>query len=78
MPRAPRPVVVIPQTAVVTRDGASLVFAIVDGAAQAKPVKLGATRQDRVVVREGLTGGETLIAKPADAIKAGSRVTAKP
>ncbi len=70
--------VVIPQNAVVTRDGASMVFAIVDGAAQARPVKLGATRQDRVVVLEGLTGVETLIAKPADAIKTGTRVTAKP
>ena len=60
-----------------TRDGASLVFAVVDGVAQAKTVSLGQTRANGVIVRDGLLGNETLIAQPPDSLKAGDRVRAK-
>jgi HlyD family secretion protein len=43
--------------AVVTRDGAAHVFEIVEGRARRVPVTIGPTRQDRVVVITGLTGG---------------------
>ncbi len=67
-------VLVVPQTAVVTREGASQVFAIVDGIAHVKTVTLGSVRQDGVVVKDGLVGTETLVARPPDSLKAGGRV----
>jgi RND family efflux transporter MFP subunit len=66
--------IVVPQTAVVTREGASQVFAIVDGVAQAKAVILGPPRSDGVVIRDGLAGTETLVARPPDSLRAGDRV----
>ncbi|MEW6320571.1 MAG: efflux RND transporter periplasmic adaptor subunit [Acidobacteriota bacterium] len=80
-PRADREgagtVLVVPQSAVVTREGTSRVFAVVDGVAEARPVTLGDTRQDRVVVRDGLSAGDTIIARPPDSLKAGDRVRVK-
>jgi HlyD family secretion protein len=66
--------ILVPQTAIVTRDGASHVFVVADGAAQSRTVTLGGTRRDQVVVVQGLTGTETLIDKPAEGLRAGSRV----
>jgi hypothetical protein len=66
--------IVIPQTAVVTRQGASQVFTIVDGVAQAKAVTLGPPRADGVVIKDGLAGTETLVARPPESLKAGDRV----
>lgn len=70
-------VVVVPQTAVITREGASQVFAVVDGVAQVRPVTLGPARQDRVIVRDGLAGDEVLVARPPEEMKAGDRVRVK-
>jgi len=67
-------VLIVPQAAIVTREGASQVFAIVEGVAQPKKVTLGATRQDGVIVKDGLAGTETLIASPPESLKAGDRV----
>jgi HlyD family secretion protein len=64
----------VPQTAVVTREGGSQVFAVVDGVARSMTVTLGPSRQDSVVVKDGLMGGETLIARPPDSLKNGDRV----
>jgi RND family efflux transporter MFP subunit len=66
--------IVIPQTAVKTQDGNARVFMVVDGVAQPKTVTLGPRRQDDVVVKDGLTGTETLVARPPDSLKAGDRV----
>jgi RND family efflux transporter MFP subunit len=70
-------VMLVPQAAVVTRDGATQVFAVVDGAAVAKTVTLGPTRQDRVVIAGGLAGDETLVARPGAAISNGVKVKPK-
>ena len=67
-------VVVVPQQAVVTREGRSQVFLIVDGVVRSQPVTLGPTRQDGVIVKDGLEGTETLIAAPPDSLKPGDRV----
>ena len=67
-------IVVVPQTAVVTRDGSSQVFAIIEGVAQVKTVTLGPTRATGVIVKDGLAGTETLIAQPPESLKAGDRV----
>ncbi|MGH9346049.1 MAG: efflux RND transporter periplasmic adaptor subunit, partial [Vicinamibacterales bacterium] len=77
-PAAPaRPIVLVAQTAVVTRDGRPHVFEIVDGTAKLVPVSIGPTRQDRVVVTDGLAGSETLVASPPDGLKDGDRVSIK-
>lgn len=70
-------VMVVPQTAVVTRDGTPHVLAIVNNVIEARKVTLGATRQDRVIVRDGITGTETLVARPTDAVRAGVHVRVK-
>ncbi len=67
-------VMLVPQSAVVTRDGATQVFAVVDGTAIAKTVTLGPARQDRVIITGGIEGGETLVARPGAAIKNGVKV----
>jgi hypothetical protein len=40
-------------------------------------VTLGGERQDQVVIREGLTGGETVLVKPPDTLKDGDAVRVK-
>ena len=69
-------VVTVPKDAMATRDGKTVVFEVRDGKAKARPVTGGSERQGRVVV-QGLSGGETLIAKPGDAITDGVAVKVK-
>lgn len=66
--------ILVPQAAVVTRNGKPHVFEVVDGTAKLVAVTTGPTRQDRVVVT-GLAGGETLVMNPPDGLKDGDRVT---
>lgn len=66
--------ILVPQAAVVTRDGKPHVFEIVDDTARLVAVTTGGTRRDRVIVR-GLTGGETLVMNPPEGLKDGDRVT---
>jgi multidrug efflux pump subunit AcrA (membrane-fusion protein) len=77
---APAPaqkMILVPQAAVVTRDGATQVFAVVNGAAVAKTVTLGPARQDRVIISGGLAGDETLVARPGPEIRDGVKLTPK-
>ncbi len=69
--------ILVPQSAVVTRDGASKVFEIVQGRVQMRAVTVGATRNDMVMVTDGLAGSELLVSKPPDTLKDGDRVTVK-
>jgi RND family efflux transporter MFP subunit len=71
-PQPPR--IVVPRSAVVSRDGRSLVFEVSDGRARERAVTLGPERDGSVVVQKGLTGGETLVARPPDALGEGSAV----
>jgi RND family efflux transporter MFP subunit len=71
------PAVTVPKDAVVTRDGKSLVFEVREGKAKARPVTIGSERQGQVVIREGLSGGETLIVRPGDTVKDGAAVKVK-
>jgi len=73
----PAPVVLVPREAVASRGGQTLVFLVRDGRAIAKPVVLGTERKGQVVVKEGLAGGETLVAKPGDQLKDGAQVRVK-
>jgi RND family efflux transporter MFP subunit len=70
-----RTTILVPQAAVVTRDGASQVFEVVDGRARRLPITTGPARQDRVVVTAGLTGGETLVLNPPAGLQDGDRVS---
>lgn len=74
---AAQPVVLVPRSAVATRDGKPTVFLVREGKAQARAVVLGTERQGQVIVQEGLAGGETIVAKPGDELKDGSPVRVK-
>ena len=71
-----QPVVLVPQSAIVNRDGGPKVFEIIDGRAQMHAITTGATRADRVIVTDGLAGSEQLVDRPADTLKDGDAVTA--
>lgn len=73
-----RPVVLVPQSAVVTRDGGPKVFEVVGGKAQMRSITTGATRADRVIVTDGLAGTETLVDRPAETLSDGAAVKARP
>ncbi|MCL4821017.1 MAG: efflux RND transporter periplasmic adaptor subunit [Vicinamibacteria bacterium] len=68
------PSVVIPKDAVATRDGKKIVFEVVQGALKQRAIETGAEREGRVVVRQGLAGGETVVLKPAETLKDGDKV----
>jgi HlyD family secretion protein len=72
-----KPQILVSQAAVVTRDGGTKVFEIVDGRAAIRPIKTGVTRNDMVVVTDGLAGSEQLVSKPPDTLKDGDKVTIK-
>jgi multidrug efflux pump subunit AcrA (membrane-fusion protein) len=72
-----KPQILVSQAAVVTRDGGTKVFEIVDGRAAIRPVTTGVTRNDMVVVTDGLAGSEQLVSKPPDTLKDGDKVTIK-
>jgi RND family efflux transporter MFP subunit len=75
--RAAAPAVTVPAAAVATRDGASVVFVVREGKAQARKVVTGSERQGQVVVREGLAGGEAVVARPPETLKDGDAVRVK-
>jgi multidrug efflux pump subunit AcrA (membrane-fusion protein) len=61
----------------VSRDGQATVFELREGKAVARKVKTGAEAQGRVVIREGLNGGEILVSRPPEGLKDGDAVRAK-
>jgi HlyD family secretion protein len=65
--------VVIPATAV--RDNA--VFVITDDRAVKRPVKLGGTNAQGVIVESGLIGGEDIVVNPPADLKDGQKVKVK-
>jgi HlyD family secretion protein len=71
------PVITVPKSAVASRDGKAVVFQVREGKVRARPVVTGAERQDQVVIREGLAGGETIVARPPETLKDGDGVRVK-
>lgn len=69
-----KPVILVPQSAVVTRDGGPKVFEVIGDRAQMRTIATGAIRGDRVIVTDGLAGSETLVDKPAETLKDGDAV----
>jgi HlyD family secretion protein len=74
---APAPVVLVPRDAVASRGGQPVVFLVRAGKAVARPVVLGTERKGQLIVKEGLSGGETLVARPKDDLKDGAAVKVK-
>jgi RND family efflux transporter MFP subunit len=74
---APARRILVPARAVITHNGAAVVFAIVDGKSTALKVATGATRGDDVVVTDGLGGTETLIVDPRADLSDGTKVVAR-
>ncbi len=70
-------VITVPKEAVASRDGKTLVFEVHEGRVRAKAVVVGIERQGQIVIREGLAGGETLVARPPEAMKDGDAVRVK-
>lgn len=74
---AEAPVVVVPAAALVTREGKPVVFEVADGKARQRAVVTGPERLGQIEVRQGLTGTETLVARPPDGLRDGDAVKVK-
>src|SRR5438045_3380958 len=70
---APRRVCV-PRTAMDEAGGRSAVWVVEDGKVRQQHVDVGPSRGDRIEVRQGLAGGETLVLSPPAGLKNGSSV----
>jgi len=70
-------VVTVSKQAVVTRDGKPTVFLVREGKAVARPVVTGTDRQDQVIIKDGLAGGDTVILRPPETLKDGDEVRVK-
>jgi len=70
---APRRVFV-PQAALVQSGGRATVWVMENGKVRQQAVDVGPARGDRIEVRQGLLGGESLVLSPPAALKDGSRV----
>jgi len=55
----------VPKSALAVRDGVTGVFLIRDDRAVFKPVVVGAQKEASAEIKEGLVGGETLVADAA-------------
>ena len=71
------PMVRLPAAAVASRGGESVVFVLREGKAVARKVVTGGERQGQVVIRDGLSGGEIVVARPPDTLKDGDAVRVK-
>ena len=70
-------VVSAPESAIVTREGKSVAFEIVDGRARMRQVEAGPKSGGAVRIKSGLYGGETLVDAPAANLKDGDTVRPK-
>jgi HlyD family secretion protein len=76
--KAKRSRILIPKSALATRDGATGVFRVVEGRSRFQPVETAGEVQGQVEVTKGLQGGETLVSQPEKAkIREGDRVKAE-
>lgn len=71
------PVLTVPANAVVRVGGETGVFLVERALVRFAPLELGETRSGRVVVLEGLAGGETVVLDPPSSLASGDRVRVK-
>ena len=73
----PQRIITVPKDAVTTRDGKPTVFAVEDKRARALPITTGADLHGQVIVKQGLSGGETIVNNPPQKLKDGDTVKVK-
>ncbi len=70
--------VLVPKSAVATREGSTGVWIVAEGRVRFRGVRTGPENQGQIEILEGLQGGETLVADAAHAsLKEGERVKVK-
>jgi RND family efflux transporter MFP subunit len=69
--------VTVPKSAIQQRDGKSIVLLFSDGHAVSQTVTVGNEFGDRVEIKQGLAGGETVIVRGTENLTDGSRVKVK-
>ncbi|WP_299444291.1 efflux RND transporter periplasmic adaptor subunit [uncultured Rhodospira sp.] len=77
IPEGPaRTVVTVPKDAVINKPTGNMVFVVVDGVAQPRPVDLGPAVGDAFAVRDGLSLGETVVTRGNERLRPGQPVRA--
>jgi HlyD family secretion protein len=71
------PILTVPSGVVVSRNGRSVVFEVVNDRAQAREVVAGPAWKGRATVKQGLTGSEILISDPPESLLDGNKVRIK-
>jgi RND family efflux transporter MFP subunit len=66
--------VMVPEAAVVQAASGACVWVVENGRARRVTVDVGGTRGDRIEVRQGLAGGESLVLQPPAGLKDGAKV----
>jgi len=74
---APQAIITVPKDAVITKGGKPTVFQIEDNKARALTVVTGADLRGQIIVKQGLSGGETLVTNPPQKLKDGDNVKVK-
>ena len=69
-----KPVLTVPTTSVVQRDGQSVVYRVTDNVAIESPVQTGRTLGAYVEVTSGLRAGDKIVDKPTEAVQGGVKV----
>jgi len=75
---APPPGVLVPKSAVASRDGAQVVFVVAGQKAAARKVKLGTPVGDQAVVLDGVKAGEPLVVNPPEGLRDGGEIRVAP
>lgn len=68
--------ILIPDGAIVSKDGRRVVFVVRDGRAVETPVEVGASSNGTAEVRSGVTPGDRVVVNPSHDLTDGARVTA--
>jgi multidrug efflux pump subunit AcrA (membrane-fusion protein) len=66
--------VLAPRSALRQENGTSYVWVVTSGKLRKQPVRTGSERGDRVVIADGLLGGEALVVGEAEGLAEGRRV----
>jgi RND family efflux transporter MFP subunit len=69
-----KPIIVVPQSALLTVGTATFVFEVQDGRLTRMPVVVGESRESDVVIESGLRGGETIVSDGVSGLEDGQRV----
>ncbi len=73
-PEATEKGVIVPESAVVSRDGKDVVFVYDDGVVERRAVSVSERRNEQATVTAGLTGGERVVIDPSESLSDGARV----